>query len=323
MIIFIHGDNTFSSRQHLNNLKNKYLTEIDTLGHNLTNINGETTNLSEINNAINTVSLLVRKRMVIITNLFKNKSEENLKNITNFFKEASNNESNETIIIIYEHISEKERLTKIKKELLAILKNTKYSPKPFNKLSNQQITNWIISEIQSKGSNISYNAANLLCTAINGDLWAANSEINKLINYKHPNTIETEDVKIMVTMPFNDNIFGLTDAIGANNASHAINLLNNQFESGSNEFQILEMVRRHFKILLQIKTQIEKNQTQKQIATHTKLHPFVVQKSIAQTKNFTKKKLIDLSNQLTNIDYLAKTGKAKAKNMLETLIVSL
>lgn len=323
MIIFIYGDDTFRSRQYLNNLKQRYLTEIDPLGNNLSTINGEKTNIGEINNAINTASLLVAKRMVIIENLFKNKSDENIKSITDFFKKNVDDQSDDCITIIHEIITEKERLNKAKKELKKTLASTKYSPKPFNKLTNPQITKWIINTIQEKKSNITYEAANLLCTAIAGDLWLANAEINKLINYKHPNPIELADVKLMVTLPINDNIFGLTDAIGANNKSQAALLLENQFMSGSNEFQILEMIRRQFKILLQIKTQTELGFSSRQIATNTKIHPFIIQKSNSQLRNFSKDKLKEITNQLINLDFQAKTGKAKVKDSIEELILTI
>lgn len=323
MIIFIHGDDTFRSRQYLHKLKAKYLKEIDTSGGNLTVINGEKTNLEEINNAISTASLLVTKRMVIIENLLNNKSDTSLKEINIFLQKDNIQQSNSNIVIIWDSISTKGKLPKLKKDIKEFLSNTKYSPKPFNKLSDSELSQWIISTATSKNSKISNEAANTLCIYTQNDLWLINNELEKLIHFKTPNPIEVEDVKNMVISLVSDNIFALTDAIGNRNKTQAINLLENQLEAGANEFQILSMITKQFKTLARIKVQSESGLTLKQIANITKLHPFVVQKSANQAKNYTYDTIKGFINKLTNYDHQAKTGKLNSREMLEMLILTI
>ncbi|MBL7058220.1 DNA polymerase III subunit delta [Patescibacteria group bacterium] len=323
MIIFIHGEDTFRSRQYLNDLKQRYLHEIDSFGSNLSLIDGEKANLNEVSNAVLTASLLVKKRMIVIENLFKNSAEDSFKKISNFLQEKNRDESQDSIIILWDEIGEKDKGTKIKKDLKNFLIKTKYSPKPFNKLTNAQVTNWIITNVKSRNSEISYQAANVLCSLVDNDLWLANNEINKLIHYKSPNSIEIDDIKMLVSTKVSDNIFGLTDAIGNNNKAQAISLLTNQFDAGSNEFQILTMINRQFKIILRVKTLIESGSSQSQITNSTKLHSFIVQKSVAQARNYTSQKLKEIINRLIEIDFNAKVGKGKVKSMLEELIITI
>ena len=322
MIIFIHGEDTYRSRAYLHKLKNKYLKEIDNTGSNLSQINGEKTNIAEINNAVSTASLLVKKRMVIIENLFCIKNDKSLDDIYSLFKQDKIQNSDSNILIIWESIGEKERLTKQKKELKKFLISTKYSPKPFNRLTPRELVNWIINYTISKNSTITNEAANLLCSYTQNDLWLISNELDKLIYYKLPNGIDANDVKNMVTALVNDNIFALIDSIGNRNKGAALNLLKNQLEFGANEFQILSLILRQFKILARVKSQSESGLTKTQIANITKIHPFVVKKSLIQAKNYTLKTITTLINKLTEYDFMAKTGKIKASEMLEMFILT-
>ena len=75
MIIFLYGDDSFRSRQKLNELKDKYIREVDSKASSLIYIDGETASLEQVNEAVAAPSLFVRKRMVIIENILKNKQK--------------------------------------------------------------------------------------------------------------------------------------------------------------------------------------------------------------------------------------------------------
>ncbi|MEI6597040.1 MAG: hypothetical protein WCL13_02400, partial [bacterium] len=75
MIIFLYGQDNFRSRLKLNELKDKYLREIDKLGSGLKIINGAKANFSEITAAVSPSSLLSKKRLIIIEDIFINKDK--------------------------------------------------------------------------------------------------------------------------------------------------------------------------------------------------------------------------------------------------------
>ncbi len=62
MIIFLYGEDTFRSRRKLNELKEKFLREVDPSGNSLTILDGEKTELEKINEAISPSSLLSKKK---------------------------------------------------------------------------------------------------------------------------------------------------------------------------------------------------------------------------------------------------------------------
>ena len=82
MIIFLYGQDNFRSHLKLNELKDRYLREIDKLGSGLKVINGAKASFSEITAAISPSSLLSKKRLIIIEDIFINKEKMIFENLS-------------------------------------------------------------------------------------------------------------------------------------------------------------------------------------------------------------------------------------------------
>src|SRR3989339_652782 len=78
MLIFLYGEDSFRSRNKLNELKEKFLREIDPQGNSLSTIDGSMANFSQINESISPSSLFASKRMVVIENIFANSKKTSL-----------------------------------------------------------------------------------------------------------------------------------------------------------------------------------------------------------------------------------------------------
>ena len=87
MIIFLYGEDSFRSRQKLNELKEKFLREIDPSGNSLTVLNGETADMSRISESIGAGSLIAKKRMVVIESIFLNNSQSFLPQVRQYLKD--------------------------------------------------------------------------------------------------------------------------------------------------------------------------------------------------------------------------------------------
>src|SRR3989339_832001 len=152
---------------------------------------------------------------------------------------------------------------------------------------------------------------------------------NKLFNFKKGNSgeqgaaIQKEDILLMSRGNFNENIFALTDAISQKNKALALSLFEQELEGGTADTYLVHMITRQIKILLQIKEALEQGLTPRKIINKLKFHPFVVQKTSVQAKNFTLAKLKNILSLLVYIDQKIKTGKVDAKTGLELLIVKI
>lgn len=327
MIIFLYGEDGFRARRKLNELKEKFLREVDPSGNALAIVNGEKAEIKEISGSIGASSLLAEKRMIAVEGLFLNKS----RTVFNQAKEYLSKQGvSGNIIIFLDSVSGKDRQPKYKSELFKFLSKQKYAQE-FKTLSNAEAAAWAKKEVESRGGKISVSAATELISLLGNDLWQVNSEINKLISYKagqklrlgdneKGTEINIEDIKSLVRGQFDENIFALTDAISNKNKSAAVKLFEEQIEAGLTDGYLLNMIIRQFKILMQIRQALDSGLNSRKIINLLKLHPFIVQKGIGQARNFNLSVLKNIFNKLIEIDYEMKSGKADVKPALSLLI---
>jgi len=344
MIIFLYGQDNFRSRLKLNEIKDKYLREVDKLGSGLKIISGVKADFSEIAAAISPSSLLSKKRLIIIEDIFINKDKEIFGKLYEYLK---NTKQDDNIIIFWEaniktkkfknipspmllDSSGREKpLLKKQAELFKFLSAQKYAYS-FDLLSNTASANWVKRETARRGGKISVKAAEMLVGLVGNDGWQINNELDKLLSYKMAGKltadgvdIEIEDVKNLVRGNFSENIFALTDALSVKNKALAIKLLDEQIEAGLSDGYLLNMFTRQFRILLSIKQALESGSNSRQIASQLKLHPFVAQKGVEQARNFTLPVLKNILSRLVRIDYEVKSGRGDYLAGLNMLIAKL
>jgi DNA polymerase-3 subunit delta len=322
-------------------MKDKFVREVDPTGASLSMLDGRTAGIREINEQASPSSLLSRKRMVVIEDVFQNKGEKIFEELIELLKTQ---EKNDNILIFWDSsvkTGKKENILFInsagEEKPLGVkpLKLFKYLAKQkfaqeFKGLSNVEAAGWVKKETEARGAQITLPAANLLVSLAGTDLWQINNEISKLVNYKsglEPQiikggqkiVIEEKDVEELVRGNFDEDIFALTDAVSAKNKALAARLLEEQFTAGLSDVYLLTMITRQFNILLQIRQALDKNETQRKMQSDLKLHPYVLQKGAAQARNFTLAQLKNILSRLIEMDYLMKTGRGDIQTMLSML----
>ena len=324
MIIFIYGPDSYRSRAKLIELKEKFIKELDPNAQSLNVIDGSGTTMKEISEKINTGSLFIKKRMVIIENIFENKKEKVFEELENFLKnkkEASKADEDDIIIFKDSDLNNKE--TKLKKEakkLFTFLSSQKYVQE-FKNLSGSQLNIFAQEEFKKLNRKIETPALKLLLERTGDDLLRLSSEIHKLaMMVKENGVVTTDDVKNEISGSFDENIFQLTDAISARQQKIALRLLEEQYLAGLSEDYILTMLIRQFKIMLQVKSAQLENQSPTQMASNLKLHPFVIKKSLSQVSNFSLEELKRKLNHLISLDFGNKTGQKDLKTELALFV---
>lgn len=327
MIIFLYGADSYRSRQKLNELKEKFTSEIDTASQSLIMLDGKSTTLKEISDKINTGSLFVKRRMIVIEDIFENKSDKLLGELETFLQARSESKkADEENIIIFRDNNVSGKNSKLKKEakkLFTYLLKQKYVQE-FKALEGLQLIDFIKQEVLKLKRKINTTAINLLITRANSDLWRIASELHKLaMMIKDGEEISDQLIKENVAGVFDEDIFALTDAISARNSKSALSLLEKQYLASVSEDYILVMLIRQFKILLQIKSAVEANLSATAIASELKIHPYVVKKGLTQVSSFSLSDLKDKLNKLVAIDFANKTGQSETKAELALFLAKL
>ncbi len=332
MIIFLYGEDTFQSREKLKEIKKKFIRDVDPDGNSLLTIDGETAGLERINEAVAAPSLFSKRRLIVIERIFNNKDASLQNVVENYFRARTKgkDKADDNIIVF---LDEQAREKISKKKLFKFLILQKFAQE-FKPLSNTEASAWLVQAAKKRGGVIRREAAARLTSFFGNDLWLLSNELNKLIAYKRGQTpeliedaqtvtIEVADVDSLSRGSIDENIFALTDAISVRNKPLAMELFENELAAGVTESYLIVMITRQFKILLQIKEALAQGLTPRKIMSQLKLHPFVVQKSSTQARNFSEDLLKRAFSKLLEIDSQMKTGQVNAKVALNLLVAKL
>ena len=310
--------------------------------------------LSELQNELMANSLFSSDKLLIIRDaLFSSTKTEALSGINSL----ECNESacrlkpklqHEDVILNYlENPQEKTRIffvennldkrKKIYKELIKLEKTGSVEIKEFATPANFNFDLWIKNRVTKLGGKIKNSAINILAISLGKgmaqkdrnknlkqsyNLWEADNEISKLVSYCDGREITDEDVRLLVQSKVDMNIFNLIDSISSKNKSRSALLLSQQIEKGLNEIYILTMFVYQFRNLLKIKSLLEQNLSNQEIAVKAKMHPFVIQKSVEQCRRFEMEDLKKIYQKLFDADLAIKTGKINSRLALDLLVVS-
>ena len=300
MIILLYGKDTYRSKQRLNELKEEFKNES---GINERFLDAKNLTFEELKNEVLGLSFFNEKKLIIVENVFLNKTlKEEIKEKGKDFLTSEN------IIIFYEQAKI------LKADLLYSFIRKKGTIEEFNFLEEEELKNWVLNEIEKEGGMIGDSALNLLCEYAGNDLWRQKNEISKLIAFSKEKITEKE-IKLLINIETELNIFNTVEAIANNDKGKAIRLIKKHLDKGESIFGILALISIQFKNMIIVKTAEDYRRTL--------LSPFLQRKSFYQSEKFSLEDLKRIYAKIVEIDISVKTGKIDEKIAIETLILNI
>lgn len=189
----------------------------------------------------------------------------------------------------------------------------------------RDLPQWIRQRARHHGGKIDARAAALLAQNIGVNLLQLDQEIQKLLLYVGEDALITaEDVNVMVPyIQSADVVFQMVDALGQRDARLAASHLHRLLDVGEHPLGIFGMVVRQFRLLVQVRWMSDRRQTQPQIVSRLKLHPYVVSKVYAQAARFSEAQLREAYRLLYRNDVAVKRGEMPAEVALDLLVAQL
>jgi len=336
MIILLYGENDFKIHQKAKELKDKFIREIDPSGQNIWKIDGDKMKIEDLSNQLGSSSLFVNKKMVIISDLIKNKQKDFLKKFLEYIKKNKLSESPDIFIFVEKNIKNKKNKGLVKtnndkdtplnmseKAFFEFLIKEKYSQE-LNKFTNSELISFIQKELDKSSLKIDNRLAQTIINLTAGDPWIIKNEIKKLIHLKLSEkvnkNINLKDIEDNVFEKIQEDIFAFIDAISSKNIKQSLEILEKQYLADLEPDYIMNMLVRQFKILLQIKEALELNLSAQKMASYLKLHPFIISKGVNQAKNFDKNFLKKTINNLLDLDKKNRSGFCDLKSHINLLI---
>lgn len=324
MLIFLYGQDSFRSSRKLLEIKKKFLAS-DPVGSGLSVFDFQDKGSKEKTKLLDVFgmpNLLAPKRLIIIKNLLSGGSADQQKEVTDFlkFKATRLSEDRDIVAVFWEADMPKKSQALFK----FLEKNSKNQN--FQKLPPAKISQWVLfelKEIDSK-SAISKSALDMLIAYTEGDTRTLRCELEKLANFAAGRMIEEQDVELLVRAKVDASIFATIDALAGKDKKTALTLLHRHIAKGEDPLYLLTMIVYQFRNILQVADLREQYAGRDQeVSRLTKLHPFVVRKSITQSRNFTFKRLKEIYKKLSVMDTHIKTGRMQAVPALERFIIQL
>ncbi len=326
MLFFLYGEDDYSSKEKLEQIKTKFIKDVDESGYNIVVLEGDI-KVENFAKEFFQGGFLSSKKLIIIKNLLQQKADKNLLEVVFDYLEklGSNQDQDDNIVVFYENNLPHSRQNSLSGNCLKLfkkLKSFKFSQE-FFKLPDYKLSSWIQDKFSEKGKNINKNLANFLLSLSGNNLWILKSEIDKIDNYNQDKDISEESIKELASYSLNDNIFLLSEKLANQKKIEAVKLLEEQLELGISPHYLLTMIIRQYRILLQIKSALEEKVSINNLAKYLSLHPFVIKKSINSVNLYSLKDLKLIYQKLLQLDRSIKTSKLKAKTLLNLFLISL
>ena len=311
MIIFLYGEDSYRSRQKLNEIIGHYKS-IHKSGINLKYFEGKDLDFEDFKEEFRQTSMFDEKKLLVVNDVFPNGDfkEKFLKNQKEIL------DSKDVIVLFYKDGIPKEE------QFLKFLK-LKADCQGFKPLKGESLKAWLKKEFAGYQTDISPEAQELLIDFVGNDIWKLSNEIKKLVNFKSKKRITPEDVGLLVKSKIESDIFKTVDAIAQRNKKQAIFLIHKHLETGDSPHYLLSMINFQFRNLLIIKDLIEKNQPYYAILKISKLHPFVVKKSYQEANKFTFPELKKIYQKIFQVDLAIKTGRVSPEAALDLFLAEI
>ena len=311
MIIFLYGQDSFRSRQKLEEIVAHY-KESGKSGLNLISLDAKDINFSDFYDNFKISSMFAEKKLIILKNVFANKNFQE-----DFIKEVKSIEELKDVVLVYESEEPDQRLKLFK----ALLKECKCQE--FSFLAGLNLRKWAHEEFQKSGQKVNMDALDLLLNYVGNDLWRLSGEISKLSSFKKDGTVKKDDIELFVKPRIELDIFKTIDALAAKNKKQALALLHKHLDGGEVPLYLLSMIAYQFKNLLVVKELAQKGLMYASIVKKSGLHPFVVKKTYYACNQFSFEELKKIYQRIFQVDLDIKTGKVEAETALDLLVSSI
>ncbi len=310
MVILLYGEDSYRSRQKLNEIIEHYKS-IHKSGINLKYFEGKDLNFEDLKEEFRQTSMFDEKKLLVVNDVFSNGDFKE-----KFLKNQKEILDSKEVILFYEEGTPKEE------QFLKFLK-LKADCQEFKPLKGESLKIWLKKEFADYRADISPEAQELLIDFVGNDIWQLSNEIKKLVSFKSKKSITPEDVGLLVKSKIESDIFKTVDAIAQRNKKQAIFLIHKHLETGDSPHYLLSMINFQFRNLLIIKDLIEKNRPYYAILKISKLHPFVVRKSYQEANKFTFPELKKIYQKIFQIDLAIKTGRVSPEAALDMFLAGI
>lgn len=319
MVIHLTGPDLYRSHQRLRQLRQAFIEKYDQAGYNTTTVDVANSTAEAVRNALTSGGLFAQRRFIALTDFSGTGAVA--EELSLLLKPIIRDD--QTIVVLRETTAPK-KTSRAKKTATKKSSSSSGLHLPgakvevFARLSATQLPTWILTEVRQRGGQMSRPVAERLAVLGQSDTWRIASEIDKVLAYAGDRAVTMEDLQELIHSPYESNIFALTDALGQGQTAKALHLIHHELAAGTHALVLVAALGNHVYNLWQMK--MHEGQSAPTIAQRTGLHPYVVQKSVAQSKRFDEQHLRALHHRMVEVDETLKSTKLDPETVLDAFV---
>lgn len=304
MILFLYGEDTYRSKKKLDDIRAKFLKDLDASGLNLNEIDGERAEIDEIRSALMSSPFLAPKRLVLVKDAIASCGKKDAEALA----EVLDRVPDETILVLYERVGSESLEGKPAYEKL---KGGKFYPE-FRPLTPKELKDWIQREAKERGIAFAKDALETYLPLAGVDAWKISGELDVMAATARAagrSVVDKETVRASSHLRTEESVFDLLDAIGTRRADAAAAKMDALLEQGETEVGLLVRIQGHVRGLLIASELASLGQaTKDRLVREIGAHPFVAAKLLSQSRYYRLPELERLYVWLVDADEKLKRG---------------
>lgn len=320
MILFLYGADTYRSKRKLDEIRAKYLRDLDPSGLNLQQFDAEQAGLDEIRAGINAAPFLAGKRLVIVRDAVasaKKKEGEAFAALLESVPES-------TILVVHER-ADAETLEGA--PAYEKLKGGKFYPE-FKPMNPRELQAWVLQEAAARGVEFPKDALAAYLPTAGTDAWKIVGELDAMAASARAavrKNIDLVDIRDFSHTHTEESVFDFLDAVGTRRADLAAKLVDRLLSQGETEVSLLSRLQAHVRGLLVASELSSAGEASKdRLARELNMHPFAAAKVLSQSRYHKLADLERLFIWLVDADErLKKGGWPKPRMALDVFLAQL
>ncbi len=276
-------------------------------------IDGADSSLEEVTRALEGFPMMAERKLVVITDTgaFRARAAEELRQ---FYIRISEIVTDDTVLIIRERDVDKRSAVykAFKKNGTAI---------EFKRLSDTDLTAWIVRETGRLGHKITKQNAELMISLCDKSLQSLSGEIAKMTSYTDGEITENV-INNLASRSLEARVFDLCDALTSKNSDDALRILEELKANKESPYAILYLLYSSFEKLLRTKLMMP-GTSNAEIASAIGVPPFSVKKYTDGAKAFPMRKITGVLKAVPQLDLSIKQGIIPQWGAVEKLVFSI
>ena len=283
---------------------------------------GAAVSYDEIVNACETLPFMSDKKVIVIyrADFLGDKAKNTNKNGEDILKRIQDYGASlpkQCILILY-YIFENDR-EKISSKVKRMDK--KACVVEFTKLRGMMLQKKVKEIFNEKGKNIDRTNLSFFCSEVENNMDIIKNEVDKLCAYTAHREIEKQDIIDLLPERSDNDIFNLVDFLSQKRPERALEVLSELMYRGEKATNILSMIERQFRIMLNLKIGMNNGKVKEELAREYRLHPFVCEKMMAQCKKYTLEQIIKAEEICAQTEKELKSQGSNERVKLDLLII--